>query len=413
MKKLFSLFVSVLILSIFLAACSNQETEQQPATEQPSEENVQQLELYTTIFPLEDFARKIGGDYVNVTNLVPVGADAHSFEPTAREMISVAEGDAFIYNGAGLEGFVDALIDTIEGEEVQIVKASEGMELIDFDAEQNHTDDEHEEEHDQAHGENEHEEESHDHAEEADAQEEEDHGHAEEADAQEEEDHDHAEEAHAQEEEDHGHAEEADAQEEEDHDHAEEAHAQEEEDHGHDEQAHDHDKDPHVWLDPIRSITLAENIKNTLIELLPEQEEYFTFNFEEVKAELEAIDREFQAMVDAAGKDTFLVSHAGYGYWEARYGVKQIGIAGISPTNEPSQRQLQDLIGFANEYDLEYVMFEQNVPAKVADVVRDEVGAEALYLHNLEALVEEDIQNEEDYFSLMRKNIEALATALQ
>ncbi|MFC0561590.1 metal ABC transporter solute-binding protein, Zn/Mn family [Halalkalibacter alkalisediminis] len=388
MKKRSSLFASVLILSSFLAACGgNQETEEQPTTEEPMEETVEQLELFTTIFPLEDFANKIGGDYVNVTNLVPVGADAHSFEPTAREMINVAEGDAFIYNGAGLEGFVDALIETIEGEGVQVVKASEGIELIDFDDEQSHAHDEHEAEEDHDHAHDEHEDEKdHDHA-----HDEHEHEH--------EEDHDHAHDEHEHEEE---------------HDHANDEHEHEEEhDHAHDDHAHDHDEDPHVWLDPILSITLAENIKNSLIELLPEQEEYFTSNFEEVKAELEVIDSEFQAMVDAAEKDTFLVSHAGYGYWEARYGVKQIGIAGISPTNEPSQRQLQDLIAFANEYGLEYVMFEQNIPAKVADVVRDEVGAEALYLHNLEALVAEDIQNGEDYFSLMRRNIEALGTALQ
>jgi zinc transport system substrate-binding protein len=67
----------------------------------------------------------------------------------------------------------------------------------------------------------------------------------------------------------------------------------------------------------------------------------------------------------------------------------------------------------ANENELEYVLFEQNIPAKVADVVKDEVGAEALYLHNLEALVAEDMENGEDYFSLMRRNIEALGTALQ
>lgn len=58
-------------------------------------------------------------------------------------------------------------------------------------------------------------------------------------------------------------------------------------------------------------------------------------------------------------------------------------------------------------------MFEQNITPKVAEVVKDEVGAEPLYLHNLEALVQEDIDNGEDYYSLMRKNIEALRTALQ
>ncbi|WP_332632297.1 metal ABC transporter solute-binding protein, Zn/Mn family [Halalkalibacter flavus] len=377
MKKLSSLFASVLIASSFLAACGGgneqAEEQEQPTTEEPIEE-VETLELFTTIFPLEDFATKIGGEFVNVTNVVPVGADAHTFEPTAREMISVAEGDAFIYNGAGLEGFVDALIETLEGEDVAIVKASEGIDFIDY---------------------------NHDH----------DHAH------EEEDDHDHAHDEHAHEEEDdHGHEHDDHAHEEEDdhgHEHDDHAHEEDDHDHAHDDHAHDHDEDPHVWLDPILSITLAENIKNALVELMPEQEEVFNANFEEVKAELEAIDAEFQAMVEAADKDTFLVSHAGYGYWEERYGVKQIGISGISPTNEPSQRQLQDIIELANEYGLQYVLFEQNIPTKVAEVVKDEVGAEALYLHNLEALIEEDVENDEDYFSLMRRNIEVLETALQ
>ncbi|GAE24628.1 zinc ABC transporter [Halalkalibacter wakoensis JCM 9140] len=382
MKKRSGLFASTLILSGFLAACGggNEQAAEQPVNEEPIEsEEVEALELYTTIFPLENFANEIGGEFVNVTNIVPVGADAHTFEPTAREMISVAEGDAFIYNGAGLEGFVDALIETLEGEGVAIVKASEGIELLDYDHDHSHDHDHaHEDDHDHDH--------SHD-----------DHAH------EDDHDHDHSHDDHAHED-DH------------DHDHSHDDHAHEEEDdhdHSHDDHNHDHDEDPHVWLDPILSITLAENIKNALIELMPEQEEFFTTNFEEVKAELELIDVEFQSMVEAAEKDTFLVSHAGYGYWEERYGVKQIGIAGISPTNEPSQRQMQDIINLANEYGLQYVLFEQNIPTKVAEVVKDEVGAEALYLHNLEALVTEDVENDEDYFSLMRRNIEVLEKALQ
>ncbi|MCL7746168.1 metal ABC transporter solute-binding protein, Zn/Mn family [Halalkalibacter alkaliphilus] len=405
MKKLSSLFASILIASSFLAACGGgneqAEEQEQPATEEPNEE-VEALELFTTIFPLEDFATKIGGEFVNVTNIVPVGADAHTFEPTAREMISVAEGDAFIYNGAGLEGFVDALIETLEGEEVAIVKASEGIDFIDYDHDHSQDHD-----HDHAHDDHGHEDDhDHDHAHDDHAHEEED-----------EHDHDHAHDDHAHEDDhDHDHAHDDHAHEEEDdhgHEHDDHAHEEDDHDHGHDDHAHDHDEDPHVWLDPILSITLAENIKNALVELMPEQEEVFNANFEEVKAELEAIDAEFQAMVEAAEKDTFLVSHAGYGYWEERYGVKQIGIAGISPTNEPSQRQLQDIIELANEYGLQYVLFEQNIPTKVAEVVKDEVGAEALYLHNLEALIEEDVENDEDYFSLMRRNIEVLETALQ
>ena len=67
----------------------------------------------------------------------------------------------------------------------------------------------------------------------------------------------------------------------------------------------------------------------------------------------------------------------------------------------------------ANEKQIKYILFEQNVTPKVAEIIQKEINAEPLYLHNLESLTEKDRQNGEDYFSLMRKNIEALDKALK
>ncbi|WP_216829469.1 metal ABC transporter solute-binding protein, Zn/Mn family [Alkalihalobacterium elongatum] len=382
MKKLkASLFAGMLVTSSFLAACGGQEEPEENVQEEVvEEEEVEALEVFTTLFPLEDFANKIGGEFVNVTNIIPVGADAHTYEPTAREMISVAEGDMFIYNGAGMEGFADAIIDTVTDENVLVVKAIEGIDLIDYDHDHAHDHGhEHEEHgHDHDHG-HEHDEHGHDH----------DHGHE-----HDEHGHDHD---HGHEHDEHGH----------DHDHD-----HEHEEHGHDDHHHG-DEDPHVWLDPTLAIQMAENIKNGLVQLLPEQQEVFEANFNDVKTELETIDAEFFAMVEEVEKDTFIVSHAGFGYWENRYGIHQIGITGLSPTNEPTRKQLEQIIEYAEKHNIQHVAFEQNFTSQVAEVVKEEVGAEPVYIHNLEVLVQEDIDNNEDYFSLMRKNIEALRTALQ
>lgn len=45
-------------------------------------------------------------------------------------------------------------------------------------------------------------------------------------------------------------------------------------------------------------------------------------------------------MVNKADNKTFIVSHSAYGYWEEAYGLEQIGISGLSPTDEPSQNKL-------------------------------------------------------------------------
>ncbi|GGD04586.1 adhesin [Thalassobacillus devorans] len=190
----------------------------------------------------------------------------------------------------------------------------------------------------------------------------------------------------------------------------EESHAGEEDDgHGHG----DNDKDPHVWLDPVLSIQLAANIKDLLVELKPEEEETFEENFNNLKTDLEELDHSFANEIKAQSKNKIIVSHAAYGYWEHAYGLEQIAVSGLSPTEEPSQKQLEKIIKVAEDNDLKYVLFEQNVTPKVSEVVQKEINGEALRIHNLSVLTDNDIEDDEDYFSLMYRNLEVLKKALQ
>ncbi|MBU9723221.1 MULTISPECIES: metal ABC transporter solute-binding protein, Zn/Mn family [Bacillaceae] len=392
MKRILVLFI--VLFAFILTACGQDtgqeenvsEAEENEAgqdleTEEPvaaEEDPIDPLKVYTTLFPLEDFTNKIGGEYVEVENIIPAGVDAHSFEPTANQMMDIAMGDIFIYNGAGFEVFAERIKDSVESHDVYVLTAADGIELIGYDHDHDHGhghDDDHAHGHEDDHGHGHDDDHGHGH--------EDDHGHSHD------DDHDHGHD------DDHGH--------EDDGDH----------DHGHD-QGHSHgEEDPHVWLDPIRAIQIAENIKKTLVELQPDGESVFNENFEELKAQLEELDQEFLDMSQSITKDTIVVSHAGYGYWEDRYDIHQVGITGISPTNEPSIAQLRELIDYIEDNGISHIMFEQNIPANIAETVREEVGAEALWLHNLESLTKEEVEAGEDYFSLMRKNIETLRTALQ
>jgi zinc transport system substrate-binding protein len=338
------IFSLLLLLSTALYGCGNSE-KSETKSDGTNEKKV--VTIYTTIFPLEDFAKKIGGKHVKVKSIYPPNVDAHTYEPSPKTMVKIAGADAFIYTGVGLEGFADAAIETLEKENVKIVKAGEGIELLKHSEESGH---QHEEEHvDDDH-----------------------HAHEEDEDAHQDE---------------HGH----------------------EEEHG-----HEHgDLDPHVWLDPIYSITLAENIKNALVELKPDAKEEFEQNFKTLKSELEKLDQEFQQTVKNAKQSKILVAHAAYGYWEQRYGIEQISVTGLSPTQEPSQKQLQEIIETAKKNQIKYVIFEQNVTEKISDIVKSEIHAEALTLHNLESVTAEERKNKEDYFSLMRKNLETLKKAME
>ncbi|MGM9923116.1 MAG: metal ABC transporter solute-binding protein, Zn/Mn family [Bacillus sp. (in: firmicutes)] len=190
----------------------------------------------------------------------------------------------------------------------------------------------------------------------------------------------------------------------------------EEEDHdhdGHDHDGHDHgDVDPHLWLDPHMMIHMAEEVKKELIASYPEQENYFEKNFETVTEKLQTLDTEFKQTIDASEKNKIIVSHSAYGYWEKRYGIEQIAVTGMANSSEPTQKQLQKIMETAKENDIKYVLFEQNVSSKLTETIQKEIGAKALTLHNLSVLTDQDIKNNEDYFSLMEANLATLKTAL-
>lgn len=328
MKNIYASFCFLLLVFTFLTGCgSTQDTE--------SASNKDTLTIYTTVFPLEDFTKKIGGKYVDVTSIYPPGVDAHSFEPTAKTMVDIANSDALIYTGIGIEGFMEASSDSLEKEQVKIIKVAEGL------AEESHEEEEHHEEDHESH---------------------------------------------------------------EEHDHEHESSHEDGHDHG--------DHDPHVWLDPVLSIKIADSIYHALAELKPEGEAEFKANYTKLKAELEKLDQDFKETIEHSAKKEILVSHAAYGYWESRYGIEQISVTGLSPTNEPTQKDLQEIIETAKKHQIKYVIIEQNLSTKMSDTVKKEINADTLILRNLESITEQDAENGEDYFSLMRKNLETLKTAL-
>ena len=69
------------------------------------------MEIVTTVFPAYDFSRQIAGERARVTLLVPPGAEAHSFEPTAQDMIRVQNAALFVYNGGESEAWVEQLLE--------------------------------------------------------------------------------------------------------------------------------------------------------------------------------------------------------------------------------------------------------------------------------------------------------------
>lgn len=193
------------------------------------------------------------------------------------------------------------------------------------------------------------------------------------------------------------------------HEHEEDEHAEE----GHSEDdGHNHGQyDPHVWLDPTNAVSISEAIEAAFSEQAPDYKDEFADRLSAFKEEAETLDAELKAAVEGGSKSELLVTHAAYGYLADRYGFEQLPIAGLTPSEEPSQQALKRVIEEAQLHDLKYIAFEDTVTPKVAEVVKSEIGAETVTIYNLESVTKE--QMDQSYFDLMRENVKALETALK
>lgn len=199
----------------------------------------------------------------------------------------------------------------------------------------------------------------------------------------------------------------------------EESHEDEQEEHDEqseeaDHEGHDHGStDPHIWMSPKLSQQLATSIKDSLIAEDPDNTEVYETNYAELIEELEQLDESFSQLQERVSKDTFFVSHAAFTYLAEPYGFEQVAVAGLNSQDEPSQKELTEIVDMAREKNIEYIVFEQNVSSNLTEVVQKEVGAEAVQMHNLGVLTQEDIDNGETYFTLMERNLEVLETILK
>ena len=88
------------------------------------------IKIITTLFPLYDFAKEIGGDKVEVSLLLPPGIEAHAYEPKPSDILKINESDIFVYTGRFMEPWAEDVIKGIANKNIIIVDSSNNIELL-------------------------------------------------------------------------------------------------------------------------------------------------------------------------------------------------------------------------------------------------------------------------------------------
>jgi zinc transport system substrate-binding protein len=88
------------------------------------------INVTVTVFPPFDFVRQIAGDKVNLTLLLPPGAESHSFEPSPRDIITIQNSDIFIYVGGESDAWVNRILESINTDSMKILAMIETVDAV-------------------------------------------------------------------------------------------------------------------------------------------------------------------------------------------------------------------------------------------------------------------------------------------
>ncbi len=118
-KNLFAAFLPVLLVLFLLTSCGSVDVKNEDG----------KITVYTSFYTMYDFALKIGGDKVNVVNMIPPGMEPHDWEPSPKDIAGLSEADLFIYSGAGMEGWVGKVLESIKNDNLIAVETSKEITL--------------------------------------------------------------------------------------------------------------------------------------------------------------------------------------------------------------------------------------------------------------------------------------------
>ncbi|MFP4015867.1 MAG: metal ABC transporter solute-binding protein, Zn/Mn family [Halanaerobiales bacterium] len=336
-----------------------------------NEKNAQYL-LYTSIYPIYEVATKIAGNKGEIGLVVPNGTEAHSYEPPPRKIAELESADIFFYIGIGMEPWADKAALILGESDVKSIELSNYLDLINYkrdteegiDHDHNHAlDHEYEDEIDDEH--------NHENVIESDQ---------------------------------HHDDEIAGVQK-----HQNEVEFVNGNNHGDSEHG---SYDPHVWLDPMNMKKIAEIIKDELVSLDPVNKDLYISNYNSFSSEISELDEEYKQHLSDKSSDTIIVSHAAFGYLARRYNFKQRAIAGLTSHEESTPGNIASLIDFARDNNINYVFRETLVDNHAVRVIAEEAELRVLTLNPFVGLTQEEQEEGEDYFSIMKKNLRNLEKAL-
>ena len=286
-KKLAVITALLLMMVVLLVGCNAGKQTSQPVTDNKSK---QKLIVFVSILPQADFVRQLGGDRVEVSVMMPPGANEHNYEPDTGQLKALSQADLYVkvghlpFEDAWMERFVSTNRDML------VVDSSQSIEMIEHN--------------------------------------------------------------------------------------------------------------PHIWLSPRLVKIQAETISAALVQLDPENKDYYLQQKQVFLKELDKLDQEITATLSGVKDKSFLVYHPAWGYFARDYGLQEVAIE--EHGKEPGAREMSRIIDYAKKNQIKTIFDSSQHSTHSADAIAAELGARVVLLDPLAA----------DYMDNIRKVAKTMAEEL-
>lgn len=178
---------------------------------------------------------------------------------------------------------------------------------------------------------------------------------------------------------------------------------------------HDHEKedhiyeeshDSHIWLNPKNAKLMIDNLLNRIIEIDPQNKNYYRENAEKYKAEIDNIDKELKSIFTNRNIILAVGGEFAYSYLVKEYNVNFVSVyTNCGHGEDPSISRVKSVIDVINDKQIPIVFYEELSEGLVAKMIAEETNAEAKVLYTIHNGNIEG-ENKDTYVSLMKRNIE-------
>ncbi|WP_415889778.1 zinc ABC transporter substrate-binding protein [Neptuniibacter sp. SY11_33] len=180
--------------------------------------------------------------------------------------------------------------------------------------------------------------------------------------------------------------------------------------HDHDEHDyHNHAVDPHVWMDPVKMLKAAAEIKKALVKLHPSQAVQLDKNYQQFAADILATDRANYAQLTTVREQGFIVFHDAFAPFVEHYDMNQRGYFTVDPARAPGAKKLRAIQTLLKDDQVGCIFTEPQFEAKI---IKRIVAKQSVKLGKLDPLAI-DITSEQGYTGFLKQLANNMETCLR